>query len=71
MSVDNSGIRPKIGSEWQHSKSGQVYKVEDFANVDGDRPKYPEHIIYRNVTNGKLYTRRLDDWHRSMVEWEQ
>lgn len=64
--TDNASLRPAQGSHWRHS-NGNLYRVEEPANVDGDRPRYLEHVVYRNIHNGKLYTRELQDWHRSMT----
>jgi len=66
VTINNSLIRPKQGSFWRHH-NGNLYRVEEPSNVDGDRPGYPEHVNYRNAVNGKLYTRKLPDWHRSMT----
>lgn len=61
--------QPVQGSAWKHT-NGTLYRVEEPANVDGDRPAYLEHVNYRNVINGKLYTRELSDWYRSMTKVE-
>ena len=59
-------MKPKIDSLWQH-KNGNLYQVLLFANVYSDREDYPETIIYKNINNGKVYCRKLSDWHRSMT----
>lgn len=58
---------PVVGSTWVHT-SGRKYMIVEYTNVENDpakRDRYPVTIIYRNLTTGKLYSRRLDDWERS------
>lgn len=58
---------PQIGSVWTH-RNGNSYCVVDFTNVENERQdEYPTTIIYRNIGNGNKYSRRLDDWDRSMT----
>lgn len=63
------GIMVEKGQVWQHY-NGVMYLVLILANTEGDnlmkREKYPETVVYRGV-NGKVWSRRLDDWHRSMT----
>jgi len=56
-----------IGSTWKHS-SGIVYKVLLIANTEGDqvKEKYPATVVYQGP-NGKVWSGRLDDWHRRMT----
>lgn len=57
---------PRIGSVWKH-RNGNVYSVVLYTNVEtGREDKYPHTIVYRNVHNGKHYSRKLSGWHRSM-----
>lgn len=55
---------PDPGSRWQH-RNGGLYTVEAIANLHGDE-RYPVTVVYRGE-NGLLWTRRADDWHRSMT----
>lgn len=58
---------PRIGSTWSHT-NGNGYMVHDYANIETERQdKYPTTIIYRNISNNRLYCRKLVDWERSMV----
>lgn len=57
---------PKPQTIWYHN-NGCCYEVIAIAN-EGDRPNYPETVVYRNLNNGKWYTRPASDWHRSMTE---
>lgn len=58
---------PELRSVWQHN-NGNHYIVEEISNRETVRQdKYPTTVIYRNVKNGNLYSRRLVDWHRSMM----
>lgn len=63
--VDDPATWPAVHSVWRH-RNGTEYCVTSYANVEGDRDKYPTMIIYTNVKNGRQYARRLDDWSRSM-----
>lgn len=59
---------PRIGSVWNHH-NGNNYTVVMFTNIETNRQdKYPTTIVYRNTANGKFYSRKLIDWHRSMVK---
>ena len=63
----NEAERPAIGSVWKHH-SGRLYTVKMYTNLDTTRPeKYPVTIVYEGA-NGKLWSRPLSDWHRSMTE---
>jgi len=54
-----------LGSLHRHTKSGAVYTVIGHSNVEGTKPEYPPTVHYRNVVNGKEYSRRLSEWSRS------
>lgn len=60
-----SAEHPAPGSIWQHS-NGNRYCVVMITNADSDKEKYPTTVVHRNVFNGKIYSRELSDWHRSM-----
>lgn len=54
-------------SLWRH-RNGNEYVVLMLTNLGSTRTdKYPPTVVYRGVTNGGLWSRRLDDWHRSMT----
>lgn len=57
---------PKPGSAWRH-RNGAVYEVLMITNCESTRDEYPPTVVYRGIGNGKLWSRRLDDWHRSMT----
>lgn len=58
---------PRIGSVWRHH-NGNEYAVEMFTNIETDRQStYPTTIVYRNLSNGAVYSRALMDWERSMT----
>jgi len=58
---------PAIGSLWRH-KNGNLYRVTDITNVETARQdEYPTSVIYRNVNNGKAYSRKLVRWHGWMT----
>lgn len=60
---------PSRGSIWRHS-NGAVYTVILLTNTEGDDPakreKYPPTVVYLG-RNGKVWSRPLADWHRSMT----
>lgn len=55
---------PVPGSLWRHY-NGSVYSVLHIANEPNDE-RYPATVVYQGA-NGKVWARRLDDWHRSMT----
>jgi NTP pyrophosphatase (non-canonical NTP hydrolase) len=62
--LDNGpAAEPEPGSYWEHT-SGTVYQVLFLANLHNN-PRYPRTVIYRGP-NGNIWSRRADDWHRSM-----
>ncbi len=59
---------PKVWSEWQH-KNGNQYRVVTMANTQTTRPdEYPVTVVYENIHNGVIWSRKFSDWHRSMTE---
>jgi hypothetical protein len=56
---------PEKGSTWEHRGSGNFYTVLHIANEPDDE-RYPRMIVYQG-TDGRVWARRADDWHRSMV----
>lgn len=64
--VDERG-HPQSGSKWTHH-SGRKYVVLFLTN-DEPEPKeaYPLTVVYQNVVNGRRFSRRADDWHRSFM----
>lgn len=55
---------PVPGSVWRHS-SGRVYRVMLIANRPNDE-RYPLTVVYEDAS-AEVWTRRADDWHRSMA----
>lgn len=53
-------------SLWQH-RNGQIYSVFAIANKESTNSKYPITVVYVNVRTRTIWTRPLDDWHRSMT----
>lgn len=59
---------PTPGSVWNH-RNGNRYAVVMITNAESERQeKYPTSVVYRNIRNGNVYSRKLSDWHRSMTE---
>lgn len=59
---------PEPGSVWKHY-NGAVYTVLHIANEPDDRlyrDRYPITVVYQG-SNGKVWTRRADDWLRAMT----
>lgn len=59
-------VDPEVGSIWKHY-NGNVYEVIAIANTL-DTEKYPKAVIHKTRANGKVWTRRADDWHRSYTQ---
>lgn len=58
-------------SFWKHH-NGNTYKVLHMTNIEStNQDKYPTTVVYANTKNGRIYSRRLCDWHRSFVEVEE
>lgn len=57
---------PKVGSVWKH-KNGGLYIVTEITNLHSQRlDEYPIRVSYRGE-NGKVWSRDLNDWYRSMT----
>lgn len=56
---------PEPGTCWRHY-NGHTYVVMHIANTLDDE-RYPLTVVYQGA-NGLVWTRRADDWHRSMTE---
>lgn len=68
IKLENHMTWPRIDSCWEHT-NGNRYFVVMFTNIETDRQdKYPTTIVYRNALNGKIYSRPLMDWDRSMLK---
>lgn len=58
---------PEPKTIWQHW-NGINYEVLMIANVTSkQQDKYPTTVVYQNVINKNVFTRRADDWHRSFT----
>lgn len=55
---------PIIGEIWKH-RNGIHYRILHIAN-DLDTSAYPETIVFEG-SNGKVWARHMNDWHRSMT----
>jgi hypothetical protein len=55
---------PDVGTKWTH-RNGNVYTVVGVADMPDDT-RYPTTIVYLR-SNGLMWSRRADDWHRSMT----
>ena len=59
---------PKILSLWKH-KNGNKYLVLLVTNKKSTRQEeYPTTIVYMNIKNFTIWSRRYIDWHRSMTQ---
>lgn len=61
--MDLPGL-PDHGSRWRH-ESGRVYTVLTCTNALNVE-RYPTMVVYQGE-NGKVWSRRADDWQRSMT----
>lgn len=67
INLEDSRTWPMVGTTWRH-RNGNQYEVLDYTNIESDKQdKYPTTIVYRNIHNGKKYSRPLMDWLRSML----
>lgn len=57
---------PTVNSTWSHT-SGIRYTVLMITNVESTKPEYPPTVVYQGP-NGKLWSRPLSQWHRSMIQ---
>lgn len=58
----------KPWSLWRHT-NGNLYRALMMANIHTERPdQYPVTVVYEGVENGKIWSRPLSEWHRSMTE---
>jgi|WetSurMetagenome_2_1015567.scaffolds.fasta_scaffold135493_2 hypothetical protein len=55
----------KQGQVWRH-RNGNLYVVLLITNLP-DEERYPKTVVYQNVENETLWSRRYDDWHRSFT----
>lgn len=53
------------GDRWRHYRGGE-YVVLHLANIGGGEGYRPT-VVYQGTENHKVWTRPLDDWHRSMT----
>lgn len=56
---------PERGSRWLHT-NGNAYYVLTITNKPNEE-RYPTMIVYQGE-NGEVWSRRADDWHRSMTQ---
>lgn len=57
----------KLRQTWKHTGGG-LYTVRGFTNLYTSMPdKYPITVVYAGVSNGKVWSRPLKLWHRSMT----
>lgn len=62
-----TGEEPEVNEVWKHY-NGNLYEVLMLTNTSVEQTdKYPHTIVYKNINNGTVWSRRLDDWHRSFT----
>lgn len=60
---------PSPGSQWAHT-NGNRYTVLCIANEFTERPEqYPQTVVYRGE-NGRIWSRPVSEWGRSMTPVE-
>jgi hypothetical protein len=58
----------KRNTVWKHH-NGNLYRVLFLTNITEEpEERYPLTVVYENVNNGTRWSRRADDWHRSMTK---
>lgn len=59
---------PQLWSVWEHYNKKTTYEILAITNESSeDQTRYPTTVVYRGLDNGKLWSRPLWDWHRSMT----
>ncbi len=60
---------PTVDSVWQHYNKLTSYEIVCITNASStDQMRYPTTVVYRGLDNGKMWSRPLWDWHRSMTQ---
>lgn len=56
---------------WRHHSGRYYVSVLIANNTDKANEKYPVAVVYIGASNFKVWTGRLDDWHRRMtrISW--
>jgi hypothetical protein len=57
----------RAGSVWTH-RNGNIYQVLMITNLP-DEERYPKTVVYQNLANQTLWSRRFDDWLRSFTPY--
>lgn len=60
-------LLPKLipGTWWKH-RNGNMYEILMITNRHHNNYKYPITVVSQGE-NGELWSRRADDWHRSLI----
>jgi hypothetical protein len=53
-------------TKWKH-RNGLVYEVILITNIESTNPKYEKQVVYKGE-NGNIWSRPLNDWHRSFTK---
>lgn len=61
--MDNPLIKP--GTCWRH-RNGNAYQIIAVSNQPNEE-RYPLTVVYRGIDNDRIWSRRADDWERSMT----
>lgn len=56
---------PEVDTCWHHT-NGNIYCVRSITNQGSTSTRYPETVVYEG-TNGKLWSRPVSEWHRSLT----
>lgn len=63
---------PAKYSVWRHRKTSALYVVELVTNLQSNNAeKYPATVVYKRLDSDKIWSRRLDDWHRSFELFDE
>jgi hypothetical protein len=63
----SKGVEMKSGGRWRHH-TGRIYVFIFIANEESTKPEYPPTVVYKGISNGKIWTRPLSDWSRSFTK---
>jgi hypothetical protein len=58
--------RPLIGTRWVHTNNHHAYTILLLTNEHSENDNYQIQVVYKG-DNGKIWSKPLSDWHRSMT----
>lgn len=62
---------PEPNSFWLHERTGGRYRVICVTNTFAPSEKFPVTVVYQNIKEGHIWSRRYDSWCQSFVEYDE